>query len=83
MPELLQILAGSIVVFGVGYAGFRAGWDASERRAYAYYTISELRRGLRVARLDNDRLVQAVDRLERQQASARVPTVKVPEWMGK
>jgi hypothetical protein len=81
MPELLQILAGSIVVFGVGYAGFRAGRDTSERRAY--YTISELRRGLRVFRLDNDRLVQAVDRLERQQAAARIPTVRIPEWMDK
>lgn len=81
MPELLQILAGSIVVFGVGYAGFRAGRDTAERRAY--YTIAELRRGLRVARLDNDRLVQAVGRLERQQKAARVPTVKIPEWMGK
>ena len=81
MPEILQFLAGSLILLAVGYAGFRAGRDTSERRAY--YTISELRRGLRVARLDNDRLVQAVDRLERQQASARIPTVKVPEWMGK
>jgi hypothetical protein len=81
MPEILQLLAGSLILLAVGFAGFRGGRDTAERRAY--YTISELRRGLRVARLDNDRLVQAVDRLERQQAAARIPTVKVPEWMGK
>lgn len=79
LSELVIALVGACLFIGVGYAGFLAGRDSAERRAFE--TVSNLRADLTRERLASERLREhnrmLFDRLERAQPTRR----EVPQWM--
>jgi hypothetical protein len=63
MAEVVGLLAGFAVLAAVAYGFYMGGRDGAERRAF--YTISELRREVRVERLEADRLRERLNRIQR------------------
>jgi hypothetical protein len=79
MGDLILTVALLAAVVITGWVAWRVGHDSAQRDSY--YTISELRRSLRAAQLEVDRLREhnrlLFDRIDR----ARLPREEVPEWM--
>ena len=59
MYDLIIFAIGFAMMTGVGYAGYMAGREKAE--SAAWFTISELRREIRICRLEADRLQQRMN----------------------
>ena len=78
MAEAFQIIVVGVLAALMLYAGFLAGKNAGERRAYA--TVADLRQRLAAGRLERESLIERNRRLTQRLEAANLP-VSTPGWM--